>query len=295
MPADRLFHPRLGHSEKVTGLSDLEFRVWATYILAADDYGVMRMSAVTIQAADDALANRAAKAIDAALKRMVTIGLLSAFDHQGRRYVYTPTWQNHQRVKHPRDTMQPAPPDDGGDGGCSPATQKLLEQHPSNRTEGFPKERGNISETVVQEKSELGSLARAHGRETANGKRQTANGSEGVQGDSPPMDVWARELISLYPAQGRCGWNLVERPLFNALCGDERGPLLAWDALKATLEQHKRSHQWRMKGMIPRLDKWLREGLYLQELPEKASASEQLTPRTSRTLAAAAEIMKEAG
>ena len=109
----------------------------------------------------------------------------------------------------------------------------------------------------------------------------------------PPMDLWARDLVTLYPAQGRCTWNLVERPLFDALSSDDREPVAAWEALKARLEGHKRSHQWRMKGMIPRLDKWLREGLHLQELPEHAPMAERLTSKTQRTLAAAADIMRE--
>lgn len=288
MPADRLFHPRLGHSEKVTGLSDLEFRVWVIYQLTSDDYGVMRKSSVTIQASDDSLASRPAKAIEAALKRLVSVGLLDKFDHQGRTYVYQRDWQNFQRVKHPRDTMQPAPPEHLI-ARCSPPTQKLFGSHPTTHQ----KDVGNISEMDLEEKSELGSLACARERETANGEWLPANGLEGVQGDLPPMDLWARELVNLYPAQGRCGWNLVERPLFAALSSADGPVFTAWEALKARLEQHKRSHQWRIKGMIPRLDKWLRNGLYLQELPEEAPAAERLSKSSNRTIGGAAEILKE--
>ena len=74
MPADRLFHARLGHSAKVSSLSDLEYRVWTTYVLAADDFGVMRADAVAFQAAHDALSGRPARAIKKCIERLVKGG-----------------------------------------------------------------------------------------------------------------------------------------------------------------------------------------------------------------------------
>ena len=286
MPADRLLHPRLGHSVKASGLSDLEHRVWITYQLAADDYGVMRLSVVTVQAANDALAQRPAPLIQRALEKLVAVGLVETFQHQGRTYCYQTDWQNYQRVKHPRDTMQPLPPDDRI-AKCTSSTRKLFAQHPSKRPEEVPQDFGKVSEIVPQDLSENGSLARAHTRETANGERLMANGLGGV-GDMPPMDQWARDLINLYPAQGRCGWNLVERPLFKALTEDSPGLTLedAWEALQRRLERHKRSHQWRVKGMVPRLDRYLRDGTHLQELPE-APVSTLVTDKTARTLSSA--------
>ena len=71
MPADRLLHARLGHSAKVGSLSELEFRVWTTYVLAADDFGVMRADAVAFQAAHDALSTRLAEEIGKCIERLV--------------------------------------------------------------------------------------------------------------------------------------------------------------------------------------------------------------------------------
>jgi hypothetical protein len=280
MPADRLLHPRLLHSVKVCGLSDVEFRVWVTYILTADDYGVMRKSAVTVQAANDVLAERPVKQIDAALKKLVDVQLVLQFEHQKRAYLCQIDWQNYQRVKHPRDSMQPVPPDAILE-ACTAATRKLFAQHNSLRKgddeppeDGRPLsgEREPDGSPIGNESPSNGSLARARTHETANGLRLPATGDKGVPGDWPPMDVWARELVELYPAQGRCGWNLIERSLFAVLTEDRsQGVREAWEALKARLEQQQRSRQW-LDGKIPRLDRWLRDGLHLQLLPEVVTA-----------------------
>lgn len=109
-----------------------------------------------------------------------------------------------------------------------------------------------------------------------------------------PLDELARELVNLYPAKGRIGWNRVERPLYAVLTADPEMPAMeAWRALVTRLEGHKRSHQWVMKQMIPRLDRYLLDGLHLQELPEDLAPADQLTAKTNRTLSAASKVMRE--
>ena len=80
MPADRCFHARLGHSAKVSSLSDLADRVWTTYVLAADDFGVRRADAVACQAAHDARRERPAEEIAACIARLVEVDLVAAFE-----------------------------------------------------------------------------------------------------------------------------------------------------------------------------------------------------------------------
>lgn len=307
MPADRLIHPKCGHSEKCSKLSDLEFRVWVQFILSADDFGVMRASVMTLQDDSYALAGKPQKAIQKALDTLIDVGLLGTFTHQGRTYVWQRDWHVWQKVSYPRGTNLPKPDDDVLK-GADETTRLLFALHPGGKGRKFPKNLRNDLGTVqensgtVQESSEglsgIFPTTRAGApadrlMAKANGNRLTANGSEKKAdpiSDLPPMDVWARELVNLYPPQGRCGWNLVERPLFAVLSDSFDGPTVAWERLKARLEEHKRSYQWRVKAMIPRLDKWLREGLYLAELPERSA--EELTPKTNRTLQAAASIMR---
>lgn len=111
------------------------------------------------------------------------------------------------------------------------------------------------------------------------------------------MDVLARELVNLASAQARCGALTVERPLYGALhrIAASRGlsKREAWEWLKARLEQHNRSHKWRVKGMVNRLDRWLEDGVYEQELPEDPPAAERLSARTNVTLQGAADALRK--
>lgn len=125
MPDDRFFHPKLGHSVKVSALDNFQFRVWTTYILAADDFGVMKMAAVTIQAANVALEDVPQSEIVQALQALVDVGLVEKFDHQGRDYICQLDWQRFQKVRYPRESLNPVPPPSILE-RCDKATQVLF-------------------------------------------------------------------------------------------------------------------------------------------------------------------------
>ena len=142
MPADRLLHARLGHSAKVSSLSDLEYRVWTTYVLATDDFGVMRADAVAFQAAHDALSTRPAEEIAKCVERLVDTGLVAAFEHQGARYLYQWDWQDFQRVRFPARTLHPLPES----AEVSARTHHLWSVHPGGaRVQALPQNSGTVS------------------------------------------------------------------------------------------------------------------------------------------------------
>jgi hypothetical protein len=171
MPVDRFFHPRAGHSRKVNGLTDQDFRVWWSYVLAADDYGVMRRSAVTLQAANDSLEKRSIKAIERSLDRLVDARLVVPFMHQAEPYVCQLDWQDFQKVRYPRESHLPIPPDDIL-AQCSRATQELFQQRSRKISEMPPEDSGTCSASDPQFPR-----ARTHEEANANGKRLTADGS----------------------------------------------------------------------------------------------------------------------
>lgn len=178
MPDDRLFHKRLGHSVKVSGLTDLEFRVWIQYQLSADDYGVMRLAALAVQADNASLANRPTKLINRALDLLVAVGLLLKFEHQGQPYVCQESWQNFQKVRYPRTTIHPIPPVDVL-AKCTPETRELFQKHFGNVPAGLPKDSGATTEILPESSGETSETlpSRAHAG-MANGLRPEATGQQ---------------------------------------------------------------------------------------------------------------------
>lgn len=132
MPDDRFFHKRAGHSDKVNNLTDFEELVWRYYVLSADDFGVMKFSPDRIRADHERAAAKPLKVVQRALERIVDVGLVHRFEHQGRAYIYSRNWQEYQKCDYPRDTIEPSPPASEL-AACRTETLKLFGLHPGGK------------------------------------------------------------------------------------------------------------------------------------------------------------------
>lgn len=169
MPDDRLIHKRLGHGRRATALTDFEFRVWITYILGADDFGVMRDNVIAFQHASEALAQKKPTAVKNGIDHVVSSGLIRRFEHQGQTYLYQHDWQSWEKVEYPRATDLPKPTADAL-AGCDEPTQELFLKHPGGKRKESQKRSEGV-QNVSQTTSEDTPTTRA----SASAKRLTAN------------------------------------------------------------------------------------------------------------------------
>lgn len=188
MPEDRFIHRKAGHSEKMTKLDDFEWRVWTTFLFAADDCGVMRASATSFQEANAVLDKRPKKAVQKAVDAVVATGLWHTFEHQGTTYLFQHDWQDWQHVRYPRASIHPELPPDSL-AICSPAQRKLfrvraekLASDARKAAESFPEDSGNVppSGEIFQHPAGAGGRERQRQRLTqeADGESEEANADE---------------------------------------------------------------------------------------------------------------------
>ena len=277
MPADRLTHPRIGRSRKVTTLTDLEFRVWDTYRWTADDFGVMPKSAVTLRGENDALRDQHTDAeVAAALQRLIDVDLIVEFDHQGAPFVCSLTWNEHQKIKYPRQTHLPAPP------------PQLVDRMEVTERKFFRKFHKFF-------KKSRASRARAGGKRltlTAN-----ANGSTGEESEKGDRLRRARDLQAnferfwvVYPR--KVGRDAARR-VWRQLAPDND----LTDRMVAAVEQHGASEQWQKDGgqFIPYPQTWLNRGGWADEL-DAARVRAAPAGKTSSAMArASARVLKRHG
>ena len=94
----------------------------------------------------------------------------------------------------------------------------------------------------------------------------------------PPFDRWLIQLQEDYP-QNRVTYGfMTSSGFFDVFQKDPRPPAEVWAEMRNNLENHKASHEWRVKGMAPKLEKWLLDGLWKQRHEAEPPAKETAKP-----------------
>lgn len=140
-------------------------------------------------------------------------------------------------------------------------------------------------------------LAHREGREGTGSSEVLLLGEKSEEGmvvDSAPRDIWLEQLQEDYPQNRVTYGHMTSQFFFEAFRTDPRPALAVWAEMRANLENQKAGHEWRVKGFAPKLEKWLRDGLWKQR-HEALPTSELITEKTSRTLSAAAAVKRMGG
>ena len=258
MPADRLTHPRIGRSRKVTAITDFEYRVWDTYRWTADDFGVMPKSAVTLRGENDALRDQHTDAeVAAALQRLIDVDLIVEFDHQGAPFVCSLTWNEHQKIKYPRQTHLPAPPPQLVD------RMEVTERKFFRKFHKFFKKSRASRARAGGKRLTLTANANANangtGEESEKGDRLRRAPSRGLQRGGDLQANFER-FWAVYPR--KVGKEAARR-VWRQLAPDND----LTDRMIAAAEVQQTSAQWRKDDgqFIPHPKTWLREGRWKDE------------------------------
>lgn len=106
-------------SDKISELSDFEFRLWVGLITQADDIGRGDARPAIIKGRIFALRDRTTlKDIDSALQKLAAVGCVSLYKVGGKPYYQFPKWADHQRVRNAQPKFPG--PEDADDDSFSP-------------------------------------------------------------------------------------------------------------------------------------------------------------------------------
>jgi len=89
-------------------------------------------------------------------------------------------------------------------------------------------------------------------------------GEKTEEGEAPPLDVWLAQLQDDYPQNRVTYGHMTEQGFVDAFQKDPRPARVVWAEMRSNLENQKAGHEWRVKGMAPKLETWLRDGRWKQ-------------------------------
>lgn len=105
----RSIKPEILEDEKTAALSHLEWRLFVSLWLIADDHGNLRGEPGYVQGQTLWAANETRAAVADALEVLAAVGLLTPYTVRGQSYCHITGWAKHQRVDKPGKPRMPGP------------------------------------------------------------------------------------------------------------------------------------------------------------------------------------------
>lgn len=97
---NRLIKDSIHESEKISRLSDFQFRIWVNLITYVDDYGRGDARPAIIKGRCFPLRDEIkADDISGALQQLAASGCIRLYSVDGMKYLYFPNWDDHQRIR----------------------------------------------------------------------------------------------------------------------------------------------------------------------------------------------------
>lgn len=117
---NRLIKESICTSDKINGLSDFHFRLWACLITYVDDYGRGDARAAIIKGRCFPLRDKVTvKDIESGLQALSESDCIRLYRVNGEQYLYFPNWSKHQSIRNQK-SKYPSP----DEADCSPDTSE---------------------------------------------------------------------------------------------------------------------------------------------------------------------------
>lgn len=241
---NRIIKQSAFESEKISAISDFDFRVWVGLITQADDAGRGDARPAILKGRIFPLRERVTvKDIDQALVRLAAAGCVSLYTVGGKPYYAFPNWAKHQRVYNTK-TKHPGP-EEADEGAMSAVVSghygESAEDCGSSRQpaaiRGFnPNPNPNINPNPNPETN-------------ARGRADDA------------FKIGFDEFWDAYPRK------VGKKDAYKAFCKAIKA--IGVDAMIEAIDRQKRSEQWTKEGgrYIPNPATWLNQGRWEDELP----------------------------
>lgn len=156
---NRILKESVKRSEQIDQLSWFEEVVFYRLILTADDYGCLDGRSVLLKnELFPTKDNVTKKAVEDAISKLASVGLLCKYTVNGKPYLFFPTWTKHQRLRNQhRKYPNPADADEPIDGHLSVKCQSNVSQETADCPPELELElelEGELEERKINKKKE---------------------------------------------------------------------------------------------------------------------------------------------